>query len=219
MSMIDKTMIPQNAAACTTIELIKQLDNCMDSSALNDILDKKEYMQVINSSQWELTHEITIQVCGSLIGELIYDELVRKRKEQIKYMKEGLQFMRILQFIEAFPSFCKPSFVNTDEKIQCQDLLNEIDMSIAADGPAQENSKVRFLDYNKDANSEKLSTLMQFITAFKQLLAWSLDKKIVLKFLPDTDEKIYPQAIACFHTILLPVEKCILQVHGQSISN
>ena len=104
-------------------------------------------------------------------------------------------------------------------EIQCQDLLNEIDMSIAADGPAQENSKVWFLDYNKDANSEKLSTLMQFITAFKQLLAWSLDKKIVLKFLPDTDEKIYPQAIACFHTILLPVEKCILQVHGQSISN
>ena len=48
--MTDKTMIPQNAMPCTTIELIEQLDNCTDSSALNDILDKKEYMQVINSS-------------------------------------------------------------------------------------------------------------------------------------------------------------------------
>ena len=35
MSMIDKTMIPKNAATCTTIELIEQLDNCTDSSALN----------------------------------------------------------------------------------------------------------------------------------------------------------------------------------------
>ena len=76
--MTDKTMILQNDAACTTIESIEQLDNCMDSSALNDVLDKKEYMQVINFSQWEPTHEIAIQVCGRLIGELIYDELVRK---------------------------------------------------------------------------------------------------------------------------------------------
>ena len=60
--MIDKTMIPQNDATCTTIELIEQLDNYTDSGALNDNLDKKEYMQVINSSQWEPTHETTIQV-------------------------------------------------------------------------------------------------------------------------------------------------------------
>ena len=110
----------------------------------------------------------------------------------------------MLQFIETFPSLCKPCFVNTEEKIQCQDLLNEINMSIAANGPAQENLKVWFLDYNKDASSKKLSTLIQFITAFKQLPAWSIDNKIVLKFLPDTDEKIYLQAIVCFHTILLP---------------
>ena len=94
--MIDKTMIPQNAATCTTIELIEQLDDCTDSSTLNNIVDKKVYIQVINSSQWETTHEITIPVCGSLIGELIYHELMRKRKEQIKYMKEGLQLMKIL---------------------------------------------------------------------------------------------------------------------------
>ena len=44
-------MIPQNDATCTTIEFIKELDSCMNLNALNNILDKKEYMQVINSSQ------------------------------------------------------------------------------------------------------------------------------------------------------------------------
>ena len=83
-------------------------------------------------------------------------------------MKEGLQLMKILQFIEAFPSLCKPYFVNTGEKVQYQDLLNEIDLPIATDGPTQENSKVWLLDYIKDASSEKLSTSLQFITAFKQ---------------------------------------------------
>ena len=50
-------------------------------------------------------------------------------------------------------------------------------MPIATDRPTQENSKVWFLDYIKDAFSNTLTTLLQFITAFKQLPAWELDKK------------------------------------------
>ena len=88
MSKINKAMIRQNASTCTTIQLIEQLYNCTDSSTLNYILDKKEYMQFISSSLWEATHEIIIQVCGSLIGELI--------DEQIKYMNQAFQMMKIL---------------------------------------------------------------------------------------------------------------------------
>ena len=96
MSKIDKTMIAQNVSTCTTIQLIEQLDNCTDSNTLNYILDKKEYMQFISSSLWGATHEIIIQVCGSLTGELIYDELLRKQKEQIKYMNQAFQMMKTL---------------------------------------------------------------------------------------------------------------------------
>ena len=71
-------MIPQNVSTCTTIQLIKQLDNCTDSSILNYILDKKEYMQFFSSPLWKRTHEIIIQVCGSLIGGLTYDKFMRK---------------------------------------------------------------------------------------------------------------------------------------------
>ena len=62
-------------------------------------------------------------------------------------------------------------------------------MSIATNRPAQENSKVWFLDYIKDAYLNTLSTLLQFITSFKQLPAWDRDKKTVLTFLTDTDKK------------------------------
>ena len=44
MSKSGKTMIPQKASTCTKIQLMEQLDNCKDSSTLNYILDKKEYM-------------------------------------------------------------------------------------------------------------------------------------------------------------------------------
>ena len=96
LSKIDKTMIAQNATACTTKQLIEQLDNCTDSSTLNYILDKKEYMQFISSFLWGAAHKMIIQVCGSLIGELIYDELLRKQKEKIKYTNQGFQMMKIL---------------------------------------------------------------------------------------------------------------------------
>ena len=53
-------------------------------------------MQFISSSLWGATHEIIIQVCGSLTGELIYDELLRRQKEQIKHMNQAFQMMKIL---------------------------------------------------------------------------------------------------------------------------
>ena len=96
MPKSDKTMIPQNVSTCTTIQLIEQLDNCTDSSTINYILDKKEYMQFISSSLREATHGIIIQVCGSLIGAMIYEKLMRKQKEQIKDMNQGFQMMKIL---------------------------------------------------------------------------------------------------------------------------
>ena len=77
-------------------------------------------------------------------------------------------------------------------------------MLIATERPVPENSKVWFLRYIKDAFLNTLSTLLQFIKAFKQIPVWRLDKKAVLKFLPDTDKKIYPEVIVCVHTILLP---------------
>ena len=53
-------------------------------------------MQFISSSLREATHGIIIQVCGSLIGALIYEKLMRKQKEQIKDMNQGFQMMKIL---------------------------------------------------------------------------------------------------------------------------
>ena len=51
-------------------------------------------------------------------------------------------------------------------------------MPIATDERDQEHSKVLFVDYIKDTNSEKLSTRMKFITVFKQRPAWGLEKII-----------------------------------------
>ena len=91
-----------NTVPCNTIELTEKLNNCMNSISLNDILVKKEYMQVNNFSQREPTHETKIKVCGSFVGEPIYDGLIKKRNKQTKYMTEGLQLLKILQFIEYF---------------------------------------------------------------------------------------------------------------------
>ena len=113
--------------------------------------------------------------------------------------------MKILWFIQTFYCFMQTMlwryrWINSIPK----SFKNKIDMLIAADRPVPENSKVWFLDCIKDGFLNTLSTLLRFITAFKQLPAWWLHKKTVLKFLPDSDKKIYPEAIVCLHTILLP---------------
>ena len=94
-------------------------------------------------------------------------------------------------------------------------------MLIATDRPVPENSKVWFLDYIKDAFLNTLSTLLQFITAFKQLPVWRLDKKAVLKFLPDTDKKNIPRSdrMSSYNPTsnCSFIEICILRRHKQVI--
>ena len=93
-------------------------------------------------------------------------------------------------------------------------------MLIATDRPVPENSKVWFLGYINDAF---LNRLLQLVTAFKQLPVWRLDKKAVLKFLPDTDKKNIPRSDRMSSYIPTSncsfIEICILQRHRQGTRN
>ena len=72
--------------------------------ALDCLLDKREYMERINSSQRDITEPLTIERKKKLIKELVFDELVWKRLEQLKAVRDGLEDLGLLEWLKKSPS-------------------------------------------------------------------------------------------------------------------
>eukprot|EP00794_Sanderia_malayensis_P012499 gene12499-13785_t len=121
---ITKAMIPLNAASSTALEVIDLLDKCTDNASIDVILDTPNYMQIINSSQWDPTEVVNMESKGRVITEIIYDELVLKRKEQITAIREGLTHVGFLKHIEAFPELCRPVFVGGSVPVTSASFIN-----------------------------------------------------------------------------------------------
>ena len=108
MSLITKYGIPKHADAINLIELINKLDNAQSQEELNNIIEK--FMQIINCSRWKPTVTITLNNKDLLIYELVYDEVDRKRRSQVKLITEELQISGFVKSIKRYPDLCRSIF-------------------------------------------------------------------------------------------------------------
>eukprot|EP00794_Sanderia_malayensis_P001737 gene1737-1934_t len=200
---ITKAMIPLNAASSTALEVIDLLDKCTDNASIDVILDTPNYMQIINSSQWDPTEVVNMESKGRVITEIIYDELVLKRKEQITAIRGGLTHVGFLNHIEAFPELCRPVFVGGSVPVTSASFINLLG-PIETEDRTQEQVKSWFLEFIEESTQEILSQFLCFSTALQSIPPWGLSKNIVVKFLEDDDEKLFPEAMVCFQIIYLP---------------
>ena len=76
--LVSESLVPKNAGTSTFHEMIESLTLVESQEALDCLLDKREYMERINSSQWDITEPLTIERKEKLIKELVFDELVEK---------------------------------------------------------------------------------------------------------------------------------------------
>ena len=76
----------------------------------------------------------------------------------------------------------------------------------------KKQSQIFFLQYVKEADSTKLSNILQFVTGFTRIPLWKMEKGIILKYLEDDDKKMLPESMACFNILYLPA------VHSNQIS-
>ena len=113
---ITKEMIPINAASSSTIQMIELLDKCNDNESINAILDTHMYLQIINSSQCDPTGIINMESKDRVITEIVYDELVLKRKGQISAIREGLALVGFLKHIKSFPN-CVGQFLQEEQPL------------------------------------------------------------------------------------------------------
>ena len=77
-------------------------------------------MQIINCSRWEPTVTIKLRNKNLLICELVFDEVVTKRRSQVRSSTEGLQISGFLKYIKQYPiSAGQCLLIHQEKKSSC----------------------------------------------------------------------------------------------------
>ena len=122
MTLLTKHDTPKHVSAIDLIELINKLDNAESQEELDKIVDK--FIQIINCFRLESTGTITLSNKNLLMYELVYDDVVRKRRCQIKSITEGLRKSGFLKYINRYPDLCRSIFVGSPgEALNAEILL------------------------------------------------------------------------------------------------
>ena len=212
--IISKEYISQSEVTSTLLELIEELDKAQMPEALNYVLEvhvkHNSFWEVINASEWSSTEVITIKNKGCLVHELIFNKLVRRRKDQPDSLSRGLQ---MLGFLSLLKRHCKVA-----DHVLCYNVLEinaEQFISFVKSNPsshAERQAYQWFLDYitsadgvkNEDFPKGKLSTLLKFATGLWNIPPVESKMEISVRFLEDDDEQKLPKAGSCSSVLHLP---------------
>ena len=201
--------IPLNSSSSNLVDFIKNMDLIKTQEKIDKIVD--ENIQILNSSTWDPTVQITTENKDLLISKLIFDELFLKRRSQLKSICEGLELSGLLSYIRKYPIFCRKIFVSDLDPLTAQNILDIVVME-NEETFEKKQSQFFFLQYVKEADRTKLSNILQFVTDFTRISPGKMEKGIILKYLEYNDEKMLPESMACLNILYLST------VHSNQIS-
>ena len=202
MILINKDLIPKHAGSANLLKLIDALDSTKSQEDLDNTTD--EHMEIINCSRWDPTKRITLENKGVLLAELLFDELIRKRQSQIQSIREGMQAVGLLPYINSNAEICKQVFVAqaTINRQSFSELI--VNDDVRRDEFENKQAYEYFQSFLDSASTDTLSAILKFTTGFQSIPPWGLRKHIVIRYLEDDEKKIYPEAMACFNILQLP---------------
>ena len=153
--------------------LLKNVDLIKTQEKIDEIVD--ENIQILNSSTWDPTVKITIENKDLLISKLIFDELFLKRISQLKSICEEFELFGLLSYIWKYPISCRKIFAADLDPLTAQNILDILVME-NEETFEKKQSQFFFLQYVKEADSTKLSDILQFVTGFTRIPPWKWKK-------------------------------------------
>ena len=213
---LSKDDVPLNAATEPLHDLVKELDLAETDADIKKLLfeseDKDVYWVLIGSCHWPIAESINIRNKNMLIQDLIYNEIVSSRREEIGEISKGLEALGFLEHAKKYPTFKK--------QILCynEDLRREFtveDLRENADVTPVTASQQQALDWLYEylsiphPNQElpagtRMKTLLQFWCGSKHPPRGGFTKKLTIRFLAENSSNKLPTSTACLHILRLP---------------
>ena len=101
-----------------------QIDQAADDEVLDQLLDDRENMAIINCSRWPVTKPVTMNTKTELVQTLLVEELLNKRLDNIRAMKRGLTVLGFVDMCQTNLSLTSPLFLYTPKEFLAVDFLN-----------------------------------------------------------------------------------------------
>ena len=211
---ISKEYITLSEMTSTLLNLIEELDEAKTEEALHGVLEthpkSAAFWEVINASEWSSTELIKIGNKGCLVHELIHNELVRRRKDQLDSLRKGLESLGFLYMLKMHRKVAV--HVLSFRKIELTADIFTAFLKSSPNSNAERQAYQWFLDYitssdcvrSDDFPRGKLSTLLKFSTGLWTIPPLQREMSIEVKFLEDDDEEKLVKAGACSNIIFIP---------------
>lgn len=193
--------IPKNAGTAPLLEFIDDLKGAESDEDIFNLCGKPEYSERINASQWDICDPVNTENKNLLIQELIYDEVVRKRHEQLNALISGFRFCGFYDVMKKHRNIIDEVFV------PCKSMSPFPLFKKAIQNLQYDNQQIIewFDEYIESADDTTLKRLLQFTTARVTVPSYGLRKPIKVELLKDDENLIYPRSMTCFQIISLPV--------------
>ena len=143
--LLIKHDIPMNAATENIHNLIEELDSAKTEQAVKELFGENSksgaYWEIVNACHWPIQEAIGIRNKSELIQEIIYNEVIRSRKDVIHEIKHGLDVLGFFGFMSKHPHQSKGLFCAKEESFgpdEFKALLLETKPSNFAEQPAFE---------------------------------------------------------------------------------
>ena len=135
----------------------------------------------------------------TLKSMLVWEELIARREKQIKSVREGLDFVGFLPFLQMHPAMISPYF-----EMKILEVSGSLMMSIISwEGVLDYKEEIDWLkEYLKESDSNHLVMLLKFATGLGSVNAINMPT-IQLGY--TTEDKILPESVACANTFLVPL--------------
>jgi len=194
-------LIPLNAGTANVLGFLDGLVKCKTDAQINELFDASEgpaYEQIVNSSQWPVTTKINMTNIEALKSMVVWEELVVKREKQLNALKQGLEYVGLLQSIQAHPMLLMEYFVPNNEGELTPARMLELIKWDDSDHVAYGYLK-RFIT---ESDTPQLEALLKFATSHSMVTSLT---EIEIKIELLDPEKVLLEAQACFSKLFLPV--------------
>ena len=155
--IISKEYISRSEVTSTFLKLIEELDKAQMPEALNYVLEvhvkHNSFWEVINASEWSSTEVITIENKGCLVHELIFNELVRRRKDQLDSLSRGLQILGFFSLLKRHRKVADHVLCYNALEINAEQFVSFVKSNPSSH--AERQAYQWFLDYINNNNNFK----------------------------------------------------------------